>query len=125
MNALEGFYRKCGIDLVRQQVESNLTKNHPYDVDSAGLVVWPTTRFDVEIVADLEREGTIKPQPAIQAAEAGILPIERQKIVFSASHSDWKEWEQIWSDKSLSTSSMNRIGLLTADTSVGATGQKT
>ena len=116
LNALEGFYRKCGIDLVRQQIESNLTKNHPYDVDSVGLVVWPTTRFDVEIVADLEHEGMINPQPAFQAAEAGIAPIEREKVVFSATHSDWKEWERIWSDKSLSTSPMNRIGFPAAGT---------
>jgi hypothetical protein len=116
LNALEGFYRKCGIDLVRQQVESNFTKNHAYDVDTQGLVVWPTTQFDVEIVANLEQEGVINPQPAFQAAEAGIAPIEREKLVFSATHSDWKEWERIWSDKSLATSSMNRIGFPAAST---------
>ncbi|HUP76995.1 MAG TPA: hypothetical protein VM260_00445, partial [Pirellula sp.] len=116
LNALEGFYRKCGIDLVRQQIETNFTKNHAYDVDSAGLIVWATTQFDVEIVADLEHEGVIQPQPAFQAAQAGIVPIEREKVVFSATHSDWKVWERIWSDKSLSTSPMNRIGFPAAGT---------
>ncbi|MEQ1831138.1 MAG: hypothetical protein ABL921_34650, partial [Pirellula sp.] len=111
LNALEGFYRKSGIDLVREQLESNLTQQHPYDIDSAGLLVWPTKRFDVEIVADLEDERTITPLPAPQAAEAGLAPIERERLVFSATHTEWKQWESIWSDNRLATSSNTKISI--------------
>ena len=110
LNALEGFYRKCGIDLVREQLETNLTQQHPYDIDSVGLIVWPTKRFDVEIVADLEAEITIIPLPAFQAAEAGLAPIQRERLVFSATHTDWNEWEKIWSDNQLATSSNTKLG---------------
>ena len=94
---------------MREQIETNLTQQHPYDIDSAGLLVWPTKRFDVEIVADLEAEGTITPLPALQAAEAGLAPIERERLVFSATHTDWKKWERIWSDNQLATSSNTKI----------------
>ncbi len=109
LNALEGFYRKCGIDIVREQLESNLTRGYPYDVDPAGLLIWPTSRFDVEIVADLKSEGPIYPRPATEAAEAGLASVEREKILFSATHTEWKEWERTWSDKVLAVSSTNRI----------------
>ncbi len=108
LNALEGFYRKCGIDIVREQLEANLTREYPYDVDPAGLLMWPTGRFDVEIVADLKSEGTIHSLPATQAAEAGLASVEREKILFSATYTEWKVWEKIWSDKVLATSSTNR-----------------
>jgi len=96
--ALEGFYRKCGVELVREQLEANFTKRHPYDIDAVGLLVWPLGRFDVEITANLKAEGMIKPIPAEQAADAGLVPIEREKIQFASSHTDWKEWERIWTD---------------------------
>lgn len=97
--ALEGFYRKCGIELVREQLESNFTKQHPYDVDSTGLRIWPLGRFDTEIAADLKGEGMVRPVPIDQAAKVGLVPIEREKILFASSHTDWSEWERIWSEK--------------------------
>ncbi len=111
LNALEGFYRKSGIDLVREQLEKRLTKKHPYDIDSAGLLVWPSNRFDVQIMVDLKAEGTISPMPANQAAEAGLLPIASREVLFSATHTKWKDWERIWSDKDSATSPNHTIGL--------------
>ncbi len=111
LNALEGFYRKSGIDLVREQLESNLTKKHPYDIDSVGLLVWPSQRFEVEIVADLKADGIISPLPAIPAVEAGLMPIASEKVLFSATHTDWKEWERIWSDKVAVAIANSRLSL--------------
>nr|MCU0713889.1 hypothetical protein [Pirellula sp.] len=62
-NAVEGFYRKSGIELVREQIENAFTKRYPYDVDSAGLLVWPSKSFDIEIVTDLKAEGDLRPMP--------------------------------------------------------------
>ena len=109
LNALEGFYRKSGIDIVREQLENNFTGKYPYDVDQAGLLVWPTKQFDVEIVADLKGEGMIYPLPSKQAAEAGLGSIEREKALFSATHTDWKEWEKTWSDKDFATARSTQV----------------
>jgi hypothetical protein len=99
-HALEGFYRKCGVDLVREQLESRYTNRYPYDIDPTGLLIWPTKRFDEEIVADLNAERIIRPLPEFQAAEAGLKPVARESIVFSATHTSWLEWEQRWSKTS-------------------------
>jgi hypothetical protein len=103
-NALEGFYRKCGIDLVREQLENNFTKDHAYDVDSMGLVVWPNHRFDVEITTHLKQLGTLNPQPINQAAQVGLKPVERERIVFAATHTSRSEWEKKWADRKLAES---------------------
>jgi len=95
-NALDGFYRKCGVDLVREKLEANVTKNHPYDIDLAGLIVWPSNRFEVEIVMDLNSEGKIMPQPAVEAEKAGFEPIDREKVLYSATGTEWKNWEGTW-----------------------------
>lgn len=95
-NALDGFYRKCGIDLVREKLETNVIKDHPYDIDQAGLIVWPSSRFDVEIVMDLNSEGKITPHPEVEAAKAGFEPIDREKVLYSATSTDWSSWENTW-----------------------------
>jgi hypothetical protein len=102
MMALEGFYRKCGIDIVREQLEANFTKQHPYDVEADGLLVWPRGRFDVEVTASLKVEGMVNPLPAEQAAQAGLHPVNREEILFSSSHTDWQEWERIWLENDFS-----------------------
>ena len=95
-NALDGFYRKCGVDLVREKLEANVTKHHPYDIDLVGLIVWPSNRFEVAIVMDLNSEGKITPQPVVVAAKAGFEPIEREKVLYSATSTEWKKWESTW-----------------------------
>lgn len=103
LNALEGFYRKCGIDLVREQLEENLTKTYPYDIDAKGLIVWPTAQFEIEIVADLKNEKSIVPTPPQQAAMAGLVPLSPTRVVFSSTHTDRLTWEKLWAGKELST----------------------
>ncbi|XZE18574.1 hypothetical protein SH449x_003871 [Pirellulaceae bacterium SH449] len=98
-NAIEGFYRKSGIDLVREQMESALTKRYPYDIDSAGLLIWPSNAFDVEIVTDLKADGDLLPVPEVQAAEAGLHPTTRERVIFSSTHSAWADWEALWIER--------------------------
>jgi hypothetical protein len=95
-NAVEGFYRKSGIELVREQIESAITKQYPYDIDSAGLLIWPSNAFDIEIIADLKVDGDLHPTPEVQAAEAGLHPTPRERVIFSSTHSKWSDWEALW-----------------------------
>ena len=95
-NALEGFYRKCGVELVREQIESNFARDYPYDIDTLGLLIWPTARFDVEILAELKNEGVIRPTPVLPAGDSGLVPIDHARVLFSATHTDWNEWERLW-----------------------------
>ena len=101
LNVLEGFYRKCGIDLVREQLETSMTGPYPYDISAQGLVIWPTEKFDLEIVADLKSEVMVQPQPSIEAAKVGLAPIAIEKVVFAATHTDRQKWETMWSRRDL------------------------
>jgi len=98
--AVEGFYRKSGIDLVREQLETNLIRRHPYDINADGLAVWPKGAFDCELQIDLNRKGIIRPIPAGEAAAAGIGSVERETIVFSESGTQWSDWEALWTTPS-------------------------
>ncbi len=96
-NALEGFYRKSGIDLVREQLEINFTHGHPYDINAEGLAIWPNGSFDQELAVDLYSKGAIRPVPAGEASAVGIGSLNRDAVVFSESNTEWRRWEYIWS----------------------------
>lgn len=98
-NALEGFYRKSGIELVREQLENSFTKRYPYDIDSAGLLIWPSKSFDVELVTDLNAEGDLRPVPEFKAAEAGLQPTPRERVIFSSTSTNWSDWESLWNER--------------------------
>jgi hypothetical protein len=101
--AVEGFYRKSGIDLVREQLEANLIRRHPYDINAEGLAVWPDGAFDSEIQIDLNRKGLIRAIPASEAAAAGMGSVERETIVFSESATRWSDWETLWNPPTSAT----------------------
>jgi hypothetical protein len=91
-HALEGFYRKCGIDMVREQMENEFLKGHPYDINSEGLSIWPHGQFRQELKIDLSRKGMLKPVPADQAAVAGLHAIDRSQVLFFESRTLWDDW---------------------------------
>ncbi|MCA9058657.1 MAG: hypothetical protein KDA85_09165, partial [Planctomycetaceae bacterium] len=108
-HALEGCYRKAGIDLVREQIEQGLVHNHPYDVNEHGLTVWPDSQFDREVTVDLHRPGTVRPVPISEAAIHNLHSTARDQVVFSDSDTTWDGWERRW--QSLETASANGLSL--------------
>jgi hypothetical protein len=103
-HALEGFYRKCGVDLVREQLEAAFLKQHPYDINADGLVIWPGGEFRVELAVDMARKGALRPLPADHAAAAGLHPADRSAVLFFESRTLWNEWVKRWdtdTDRSL------------------------
>jgi hypothetical protein len=96
-HALEGFYRKCGIDMVREQMENEFLKGHPYDINSEGLSIWPHGQFRQELKIDLQRKGMLRPVPADQAGAAGLHPIDRSQVLFFESRTLWDDWVKRWS----------------------------
>lgn len=96
-NALEGFYRKCGIDMVREQMEAKFLHGHQYDINWEGFAIWPHGMFSHELTVDLYRKGNLRPLPATEAAAAGIHPVDRESILFFETGTDWNEWVRLWS----------------------------
>lgn len=95
-NALQGLYRKSAIDIVREQLETNFVHGHPYDIDSDGFAIWPNGRFDKELTVDLSRKGPVRPTPVSGATEAGIIPTDRDAVLFNESITEWKHWQYLW-----------------------------
>ena len=95
-NALEGFYRKSGIDLVREQLETNFVNFQPYDINSDGFAIWPDGDFDRELNVDLTSKGMVRPLPSGEATAAGILPTDRDAVLFYESLTEWTHWQYLW-----------------------------
>ncbi len=95
-NALQGFYRKSGIDMVREQLETNFIHVHPYDITSLGLAIWPNGHFDKELTVDLSRKGAVRPLPSVEAMAAGIFPTDREAVLFYESLTEWTHWQYLW-----------------------------
>ena len=95
-NALEGFYRKSGIDLVREQLETNFVNFQPYDINSEGFAIWPNGDFDKELTVDLAGKGMVRPIPSGEATAAGILPTDRDAVLFYESQTEWTHWQYLW-----------------------------
>jgi hypothetical protein len=95
-NALEGFYRKCGIDMVREQMEAKFLHGHQYDINWEGFAIWPHGMFSHELTVDLYRKGNLRPLPAAEAAAAGIQPTERENVLFFETGTDWSDWVVLW-----------------------------
>ena len=94
--ALLGFYRKAGIEIVRELVERNLVGKYPYDICSDGLVIWPAAEFDQEVRVDLHRPHQVRPEPTILAVTYGISPVSVESVLFFTSNTNWYEWGRLW-----------------------------
>ena len=103
--ALRGFYKKAGVELVREQIERNVTGPHPYDVCRLGLLIWPDRQFGREISVDLNRRHQLRPLPASMAASYGIQPLSREGGVFAETEVRWTDWQRVWTTPEDSDSS--------------------
>lgn len=130
--ALAGLYELGAVDLVREQVESQLVapalpvvtttvlsavstrptllaqtaselKTHPYDIAPAGLVVWPHRHYEAEIHYALGDEAVIVPRPRALARAAGLSPLPRSAILFREHPLTQDDWQAYWeTEQSLS-----------------------
>lgn len=95
-HALEGFYRRSGVDMVREQLEDSFVNSHPYDIDSEGLTIWPGGDFREEISVDLTRKYQLRPLPAARARQAMLEPAEKKRVLFGETSISWRNWVKCW-----------------------------
>ena len=93
-NALAGFYKLAGVDLVREQLEQVLG-DAPYDVSREGLVVWPGEGYATEVVYDLHAR---EPRPEVRGPELPSPPptIAHQGARFGQEAIRWMTWVTAW-----------------------------
>ncbi|CAN5695932.1 hypothetical protein BH09MYX1_BH09MYX1_11480 [soil metagenome] len=96
-NALAGLYKVAGVDLVRERVSACLG-GLPYDVTSEGLLVWPDTSWQNEVVYELQERGKLKAKRhAGDAALAKTAPVlQASDVVFRSEPLLWTDWVDAW-----------------------------
>lgn len=117
--ALAGLYELGAVNLVREQIESQLVapplpisravpsnpesaelgaadRIHPYDIAPTGLVVWPHRHYEAEIHYALGDEPLIIPRPRSLARAAGLAPVTPAAILFSEHSITRDDWQAYW-----------------------------
>jgi hypothetical protein len=94
--ALEGFYRKCGVHLVREQIEDRLTHGRPYDIQSVGIVVWEDETFAEACEIELRGDQLVQFRPASLASRMGLDGIDKEQWMFGSTVTLWQQWESRW-----------------------------
>jgi hypothetical protein len=95
--AFVGFFKRAGVDLLREQIEAVLpTPCPPYDISEAGLVVWPGPGYDTEVVYDL-RGGPLAEPRVIRGQPERTLPIlDMATLLFRNRGVTWDDWVTAW-----------------------------
>jgi hypothetical protein len=96
--ALAGFYRRSGVDLIREQLEQVLGNDGPappYDISDEGLVAWPGTGYQTEAVYDLR---AAQPTPRLRGAPwSGELPsLGGRHALYYREALSWAVWTNVW-----------------------------
>jgi hypothetical protein len=96
--ALAGFYKRAGVDLVREQLEYAIAGDEPpppYDISDEGLVVWPSRGYQTEAVYDLR---ALYPTPKLRGAPwSGELPgLAGRHALYVREVLSWAVWTRVW-----------------------------
>ncbi|MBX3160808.1 MAG: hypothetical protein KF773_32885 [Deltaproteobacteria bacterium] len=97
--ALAGFYKQCGVDIVREQMEHALKgerpSSPPYDIADEGLLVWPGHGYETEAVYDLESKHLA---PVVRGAHFDGEPptIVGRHALFGREPVPWSKWATAW-----------------------------
>ncbi len=89
VNALAGFYKMAGVDLVREQLATLLPAGTTYAVSGHGLTVWPGG--DTKAVYDLDA-AEMQPVPPLP----GLPTLSAEQVLFSATPIYWADWIEVW-----------------------------
>jgi hypothetical protein len=92
--ALAGFYKLCGVELVREQLEAAIG-TAPYDVATEGLVVWPGAGYATEVIYDLHAR---EPVATVRGASLAGEPISLggKHALFGREPIAWSAWTGAW-----------------------------
>jgi hypothetical protein len=122
-DALGGFYKACGVDVVREQVESALRPGMRFFVGEQGLIVETEPRFEAAARYDLDAERLLIPQPIEGRRPARLRAFPAEHLLFKKTLIRWDDWVQTWerdlAGKEHRPLLMGKIQLLPLETAKG------
>ncbi len=96
-DALAGFYKLSGVDLVREQIEAQLGPGrHAYDVMDSGLVVWTDSLFQTEVIVDLRGNPPVSSDRSPPVLSGQQSSSGTNMMVYSQVPLDWTCWVEVW-----------------------------
>lgn len=95
--ALTGFYKRCGIDLVGEQIESSLARLCPYyDVADEGLVVWPEQNWRSAVTYDLREGPILHPRFEKDPSSPDLPFLNANQLLLGSREVEWQNWVAAW-----------------------------
>jgi hypothetical protein len=95
--ALTGFYKKAGVDLVREQIEASLAPAcPPYAIAGDRLVVWPGKGYMAEVAYDLGEGPVLHPRVGEGQPDRALPVLPAEQLLFSSREVAWQDWAQAW-----------------------------
>jgi hypothetical protein len=93
-DALVGFYKLSGVDVVHEQMAAALPAGCAFDVGAEGVTVWPTSDPSCAVTYDL----SAPERPPRGAGCAGLtgLPPSGEALVLARSTVPWAAWVEQW-----------------------------
>lgn len=109
-NALAVFYHRAEVDIVREQLESELGDRAHFDIVDEGLVVWPGEGYETEGLYKLRAYRPRMMRPKIQGRPSSDLPVlDSRKILYSHQRIPWVAWEGAWTAASQAQGDVPRL----------------
>ena len=96
--ALAGLYKRAGVDIVREQVESLLGAGTAYDISADGLVVWPGKGYETEVVYALHGAGTTRGVVRGKALAEPPASLDLGSLLFARQTILWTAWVEAFRD---------------------------
>jgi len=94
--ALTGFYKKAGVDLLREDIEAYFGPERPYDIAPAGLIVWPSKDYEAEVLYDLREAPVLHPRLLEGRPSTPMPELKADELLFRNRPWSWQKWADVW-----------------------------
>jgi hypothetical protein len=95
-DALAGFYKAAGVDLVREQVETLLPAGAWFTFDDRGLIVETGSHFERGAVYALQGAGELAPSPLSGTTVGLERNLSADRLIFQRMPIRWEDWAEVW-----------------------------
>jgi hypothetical protein len=92
-DALTGFYKMSGVELVNEQIEAVLGPGACYQINDRGLAIRGPAG---EIVRQYDLREDERPRPATAYPVSRPAAFEREQLLFAGSPVSWELWVEVW-----------------------------
>jgi hypothetical protein len=94
-NALVGFYKLAGVDLVEEQLAESLPPG-PFGFRFAGLIFWQDERHTQPVYYDIRKGWPVYPPLDAESKLVDGWPSVESSVIFAQKTITWDSWVQTW-----------------------------